>query len=1565
MQPTPVPRRRARSSLLAPRNVRRLRRLLVEPLEDRSLLSVQPLVFGGIDDSVASPTNAGLTLAADLASGEQMPLFAYEAIRSEGISGIAFLPDGRLFGTTTDGPGSSSSLIEIDPATGVELSRVAISGGISIGDLAVRPGTSTLYAVRSDHDGADRGGEIYTLSTAGTATLVGGPVSDGEVGGLAFADADTLYYATTPAVNVRMLLELDADTLSVQSSKRLSGNEPLSGLAYWAEMDALVGSGGPDGSLVEIDPATGARSPIALQAPARGIWGDLDFQPDPETLRQIYHEDFEDGNGQYTPVNDHPRDLPGYWHFSLGRFRDQLLNHSVSHSWYYGQFETPTGGGNYPVLQSHKGVLISDQIELCDSGTSILSFSYLLDTRPALDVDIVEVYVEHNGGLTLIKDRAGGSLPRTGGDLWLTSTENISEFNGQTIRIHFLFDTGEAPPLDPEGWYVDDVQITCLEDVERSIEWEKRDAAGENLLLGGATFQITPNPYTGTGTLDVVDNGPYDQDPDGGQFKVTKVTINDVVMYVLADDYEIKETVAPPGYAKDPDPRMVTVSDANPNAVVGTQGDVDKKQNEEDTNYDFFNVLYSIEWEKRDASGENLLLGGATFQITPNPYTGTGTLDVVDNGPYDQDPDGGQFKVTKVTINDVVMYVLADDYEIKETVAPPGYAKDPDPRMVTVSDANPNAVVGEQDEIDQKENEEDQDYDFFNEPIEIAPPAQTVQFITPMSFWRSAGPFDPDTDGDTKPSTGTASIGGYLWNDNDQDGTWDAGERGRGGWLVFIDANDDGSLDPVTERFAVTEFDDPGTAANEAGRYELAGLAAGTYTVAVARTGLSDGTFRMLTFPDADPTTGRHTFEVELADGQTVQGDREQTELPNFGSFDYSPFIRPADDVLGHYQLYFGNAADQNRFVTALSGTETRPWQTFDVANNTGSNLNLDSIMVEVAAVTGASLSEFRQNIVSVFLMENGAIVGNELTANASGVIDLSSLSLTLEPGETQEFFVFYNPGFWDAAHASVSAQYPDWYDDPNTAEDESSTRPPHTFGNDDHLEVITSFDASSATPPSYRVDLVGGSTYDSDIFYDGLVVLDDYRLIDDVLRDNWPTVVGDSDFDPTKDINARFPNGAEDDKEPDPWPLAGPPAREIGLGDFGPFNVEHDLNAPQQGRARAPFLDLDPDNDSRVLGVNFQTQFSGEAVPVSDTDASFANAEVLLLQSLIVDVLDPQTGDVVSFPESLTRTVDTKIVVSFPAGTIGNAERLNTNIVVDQLSGPALTFQRDTSINSTTFPGELFSDSEVLVFIEVARNVLFDAASSAPERDVVVRFRSTGTDEDFGSQTDGNTAKTTVHIVPTSIAFENRTEGGELLGGATFTLEPDPATGSGSLEVVDDVDDVTSESDVDRDPRPGSVLVEPVEPGAYTITQTTAPAGYDLDDDVDRAIVVNSPGEAVVVGTQGADDPGNADTSDFHNPVTAEPVEAEMQAALAAIDMDPAIGFWATAAIQESASDGSRDSSPDGPDVPSATVEVDGAETTPEQALLESPAELELAIEEMLEDVDSVDVVFAELGAE
>jgi hypothetical protein len=448
---------------------------------------------------------------------------------------------------------------------------------------------------------------------------------------------------------------------------------------------------------------------------------------------------------------------------------------------------------------------------------------------------------------------------------------------------------------------------------------------------------------------------------------------------------------------------------------------------------------------------------------------------------------------------------------------------------------------------------------------------QTVQFITPMSVYRPEGPLAA-----SPPPQGNVTISGLKWQDINQNGLLDNGEQARRGWRVFADVSSngvfDGLFDPQTERSAVT---------GQNGTYtlDLTGLADGTYAILEDRGVLSEGTIRVQTVPsEIVALGGQHGYTVEIQNGQVVGS----TTSFNFGDFEYSPFVRPADDERDQYRIRLAGDPGQLELLTALTGTSDRPWQSFHVTNHTGASFEITSIEKNASGFSDANAQEF----VRVYLIENEHLVPvDPLDAMETDYRDLNSQPIVVGHNQSVRLFVFYDPAIRSSDRAAVEKQYPDWYDDPDTPANESN-RAPHTFGREDHLNVVTRFVQTSQSGPTFRVNLVGGSTFDSDIFYDGLVARGDLNFLNDVLVKQWPTKdVAGSTFDPLSDINARFPDGAEKSVATK-WPITpinGSPAREIGLGDFGPLNVEWAVRPGsgeirEPGRGRAPFIDHDAD---------------------------------------------------------------------------------------------------------------------------------------------------------------------------------------------------------------------------------------------------------------------------------------------------------------------------------------------------------------------------------------------------
>src|SRR6185436_1970310 len=132
------------------------------------------------------------------------------------------------------------------------------------------------------------------------------------------------------------------------------------------------------------------------------------------------------------------------------------------------------------------------------------------------------------------------------------------------------------------------------------------------------------------------------------------------------------------------------------------------------------------------------------------------------------------------------------------------------------------------------------------------------------------------------------------------------------------------------------------------------------------------------------------------------------------------------------------------------------------------------------------------------------------------------------------------------------------------------------------------------------------------------------------------------------------------------------------------------------------------------------------------------------------------------------------------------------------------------------------------------------------------------GTD-DAGVTDESDFHNSVIQVTVGSIAWEKRDAGGVLLGGAQFTISPDPIVGVGILTTLDN-------GPGDADPAPGQILVLNALPGTYTITETVAPPGYVIDADPTRVVTVTVGDLTQVIGVQGFNDPGATDESDFHN---------------------------------------------------------------------------------------------------
>jgi len=209
------------------------------------------------------------------------------------VAGIAFAPDGTLFGLTTFASASvnpssvSNALYTIDPTSGTA-TLVGATGLSNIfeGDLAFDPTTGKLYGLQSLPSVPSSERDLFQLNPAtGQATVLGAVrTAGGDLSAMAFDNSGNLFIVDTSSASV---LRVDKSTGAVLSSVSLSLSSlgELAGMAVDAETGIVYFGNGnvvngvsTSGSLYTLDTATGA---LTLQGSSVALAG-LSFMPIPE-----------------------------------------------------------------------------------------------------------------------------------------------------------------------------------------------------------------------------------------------------------------------------------------------------------------------------------------------------------------------------------------------------------------------------------------------------------------------------------------------------------------------------------------------------------------------------------------------------------------------------------------------------------------------------------------------------------------------------------------------------------------------------------------------------------------------------------------------------------------------------------------------------------------------------------------------------------------------------------------------------------------------------------------------------------------------------------------------------------------------------------------------------------------------------------------------------------------------------------------------------------------------------------------------------------------------------------
>jgi hypothetical protein len=206
------------------------------------------------------------------------------------ISGLAFDSAGNLFASTLYPPGGFppptgprfSNLITLNPSNGVLLTSTPIMAGgitLAIADLAIQPGTNTLFGITSPDGVTHSPGDLYSINPGtGVATLIGNTGKFFDT--IAFAPNGTLYLA---AADLHMgPVNPTLETLNPSNATVLS-TVPTTDFfgALGVRSDGTIFGGNGDlHALFTINPITGVETLIGDTG--TNFIGDLAFST-PET----------------------------------------------------------------------------------------------------------------------------------------------------------------------------------------------------------------------------------------------------------------------------------------------------------------------------------------------------------------------------------------------------------------------------------------------------------------------------------------------------------------------------------------------------------------------------------------------------------------------------------------------------------------------------------------------------------------------------------------------------------------------------------------------------------------------------------------------------------------------------------------------------------------------------------------------------------------------------------------------------------------------------------------------------------------------------------------------------------------------------------------------------------------------------------------------------------------------------------------------------------------------------------------------------------------------------------
>ncbi len=212
----------------------------------------------------------------------------------DSLAGIAFAPDGMLYGLTTGVGRPANSLVTINPDTGA-YTPIGFTGfPIVEGDLAFDPISDVLFGIQS----VPNNRQLFSIDVAtGAGTVVGdlGGLEDGDFSAMVFTPNGSLYildsgvFLGTGEKTPTRLLTVDKSTAAIVNSVTLSVDlgytsgmdvNPATGTLYVADGGFGVGTD----SLYTLNPTTGFMTLVGSTGLPDGLAGIAFVIPEPTCM---------------------------------------------------------------------------------------------------------------------------------------------------------------------------------------------------------------------------------------------------------------------------------------------------------------------------------------------------------------------------------------------------------------------------------------------------------------------------------------------------------------------------------------------------------------------------------------------------------------------------------------------------------------------------------------------------------------------------------------------------------------------------------------------------------------------------------------------------------------------------------------------------------------------------------------------------------------------------------------------------------------------------------------------------------------------------------------------------------------------------------------------------------------------------------------------------------------------------------------------------------------------------------------------------------------------------------